>query len=418
MTDVAVIGAGPAGLCAALAMAQCGLPTAIIAAPHRPAGDRPDTRTAALFNPSINLLKNLGVWENYAEACAPLTGIRLIDDTGGLFRAPQVTFNATEIGSAQFGYNIPQGPLVTALRQAAQRAENLTIIESNGARTISPDKDHVEIITAEGNSYRASLVLASDGRNSITRQAAGITATTTNCNQVAVTCTFAHSRPHHGISTEFHRKAGPLTVVPMPENHSSLVWVERPDVAQRLLGLDDATFLHTLETNLQGLLGDLSNPGPRASFPLSHMSASSMGQNRIALVGESAHAMPPIGAQGLNLSLRDVADLAELVGNAASAGADIGSEALLISYGTRRSRDASERSFAVRTMNEALLSEFLPVHLARGASLHAINAFAPLRQAAMRLGMAPPRDLPPLMQAAPLTPPRYGLPIAERPMNL
>lgn len=404
VTDVAVIGAGPAGLCAALAIAHTRLNTVLIAAPHRPAGDKPDNRTAALFNPSINLLRNLGAWETQflnPINCAPLTGIRLIDDTGGLFRAPEVNFQAAEIGEPAFGYNVPQEPLIEALRNSATRLTNLEIIETQGAREISPSNEKITIRTAEGETIDASLVVAADGRKSLSRKAAGIEAQTNSCDQTAVVCTFAHSRPHHGISTEFHRKAGPMTVVPMPGNISSLVWVERPSTANRLMQLSDRQFLETLETNLQGLLGELTTPSPRAAFPLSHMTSSSMGRNRIALVGEAGHAMPPIGAQGLNLSLRDVAVLTELLQQAIASNEDIGGPKLLDNYNAARTQDANERSFAVKTMNEVLLSDYLPVQLARGAGLHAIHALAPLRQTLMKLGMAPPRKLPTLMQGDP-----------------
>ena len=211
---------------------------------------------------------------------------------------------------------------------------------------------------------RSRLVVAADGRKSITRQAAGITTRTRECGQTAVTCIFAHTRDHAGISSEFHRRAGPMTVVPMPGRYSSLVWVERPSVAQRLYDMDEAHFTGVLEQNLHGLLGSISDVGPRAIFPLSHMNADRMARSRIALVGEAGHAMPPIGAQGLNLSLRDVAHLAELVTKAARRGDDVGAKPLLQQYDALRTPDARNRSFAVNTLNQALLSEFARCSLA------------------------------------------------------
>ncbi|MEQ8825669.1 MAG: FAD-dependent monooxygenase [Filomicrobium sp.] len=398
MPDIAAIGAGPAGLCVALALAKMGVASTIIAAPHKPAGNRPDTRTAALFNPSIALLQNIGVFDSCRADCAELKAIRLVDDTEGLFKAPAVLFEAREIGVPRFGYNVPQEPLMLALNEAARVSGLIEVIESQGVRKVIPEHDFAHLELAEGGRISAKLVIAADGRRSVARESVNIAVKETPCPQAALTCVFMHARPHHGVSTELHRKAGPLTVVPMPGNASSLVWVERPDVAERLKGLSDEAFQRVLEENLQGLLGDIHQPGPRALFPLSHLGAETMGKDRVALLGESGHAMPPIGAQGLNLSLRDVACLVELVVEAVEAGRDVGGADLLQRYSTLRLADAKNRDFAVWSMNQALLTELLPLRAARGAALHVIRAVGPLRRQLMQLGMAPPGDLPALMR--------------------
>ncbi|MBU2583193.1 MAG: FAD-dependent monooxygenase [Alphaproteobacteria bacterium] len=398
MQDVIVVGAGPAGLCTALALAERGVPNTLIAAPHRPAGDKPDTRTAALFNPSIQLLRNIGVWNAVVEHCAPLAAIRLIDDTAAIFRAPELTFHASEIAEAVFGFNVPQVRLLAALNAKAQDAAAVRIVESAGVRDFSIGEDLVTLHLAEGDSLDARLVIAADGRNSLARRAAGISVKESPCNQTAVACAFWHQRDHQSVSTEFHRRAGPMTVVPMPGRASSLVWVERPETAARLGAMDDKEFARNLQRNLQGLLGEIAQVGPRVLFPLSHMTAAAMGRNRIALIGEAAHAMPPIGAQGLNLSLRDAAVVAEIAGEALQAGNDPGSPFCLGAYQDARLPDAKERSFAVGSLNAALISGLIPVQLARGAGLHLINAVPPLRRRLMHLGLAPRGPLPPLMR--------------------
>lgn len=398
MEDVIVVGAGPAGLCTALALADLGVPNTIIAAPHRPAGDKPDTRTAALFNPSIQLLDNLGVWQSISEHSAPMSAIRLIDDTGSVFRAPEVLFNASEIDQPVFGYNVPQGPLVAALRARATERPEITVHESGGVSDFTMHDHAITLHLSEGSTLQARLAIAADGRNSLARRAAGIATKDRPCGQTAVACSFSHSRDHGFISTEFHRRPGPLTVVPMPGRCSSLVWVERPQTAERLGALSDAEFCQTLERNLQGLLGTIFEAGPRVLFPLTHMSAESMVKNRIALLGEAAHAMPPIGAQGLNLSLRDVAVIAEKTAEAKNAGEDPGSHPGLLDYQRTRLQDAKERSFAVGSLNQALLSDLMPIQLARGAGLHLVNLVAPLRRQLMKLGMAPAGQLPALMR--------------------
>lgn len=411
--DAVVVGAGPTGLAAALAVAISGLSTALIAAPHKPAASGPDTRTAALFTNSLTLLSNIGAWNVADPASAPLRAIRLIDDTGGLLRAPEVVFEASEIGLDVFGYNIPQQALVAGLRQAALNfAPQLTVIESDGVREITIDETMAHLVLAEGRTITAQLVIGADGRQSICRSAAGIAVTSHKYNQAALACTFAHTAPHDGISTEFHRRSGPMTTVPMPGAASSLIWVEHPDVARRLAAQDEATFARTFSGNLQGLLGDVSNIGPRVVFPLSMMAAECMGRNRVALVGEAAHVAPPIGAQGLNISLRDVATLAGLLGEAKRQGSDLGSSRLLERYNDARRGDIRSRGATVDLLNHSLTSQLIPLQLLRGAGMHALKAIAPLRRRVMAEGLAPAGEPPPLMRAtpAPNTPPFAGRP--------
>jgi 2-octaprenyl-6-methoxyphenol hydroxylase len=387
-----VIGAGPAGLATGLALAHCGLKCAVAG----PVSDPYDGRTAALFQGSIIFLQNIGAWEFFKDQTEPLKAIRLIDATGGLLRAPEVTFWASEIGHPVFGHNVPTGGLSAALERAAEG--RLTRVVTTGVKRIDTSGSRVEIETAEGQTLSAPLVAGADGRGSASRTAAGIETKTWPYPQAAVCCTFAHTREHQGISTELHRRAGPLTVVPMPGRGSSLVWVDTPEEAQRLGALSEAEFAAELNHHLSGLLGTMSAFTPRRIFPLSGQTAKVLGQNRIALIGEAGHIIPPIGAQGLNLSLRDAATLAELASEAVSKGQDPGSQELLATYDARRQRDVTGRVWTIDLMNRSLLSGLLPVHLARGAGLVALKAVAPLRRMVMREGMAPSYATPRLMQ--------------------
>ena len=257
--------------------------------------------------------------------------------------------------------------------------------------------DRVTLTLAGGRRIAARLVIAADGRNSICRQAAGIAARTWTYRQSAIATRFVHSRPHDGISTEFHRHAGPLTTVPLPGLASSLVWVDRPAIAAHLAGLDDAAFRATLEARLYGLLGSIGEIGARQTFPLSGLIAERLAKNRVALVGEAAHVLPPIGAQGLNLGLADAATLADIVADARSKG-DAGSAAALDAYHQARTRDVAARSLAVDALNRTLTSNLLPIDLARGFGLHVLGAFPPLRRALVRRGLEPAGPRPRLMQ--------------------
>ena len=397
--DVAVVGAGPAGLSAALALATIGARTLCAGPPFSPDPARPDTRTTALLAGSVQLLRNTGVWSRCAAMAAPLEAIRIIDDRRAILRAPEVEFRAGELGLGTFGYNIPNAALVAAMIGQARRLENLKLVETAGVTRIEPAGASVRLTLDEGGGIDARLVAGADGRRSLCRRAAGIATRGWRYDQAAIACNFDHARPHENVSNEFHHEAGPFTTVPLPGRASSLVWVERPAEVERLVALPDEAFIQAVEANLHGLLGHVTGLGPRAAFPLSGLTASPLAASRIALVGEAAHVIPPIGAQGLNLGFRDAATLAEGVASALAAGADPGGEEVLRAYDRARMSDVASRTFAVDLLNRSLLTEFLPVQLARGLGLHLLKSIAPLRQFVMRQGLAPNRGLPALMRA-------------------
>lgn len=391
--DVAVIGTGPAGLASALALA--GLDVRVVAIGAPPTGR--DTRTAALFAGSITLLENLGVGRVCRDAGEPIAGIRIIDDMGALLRAPEVTFTAAEAGLERFGYNVPNARLVEALRARAAELPRLTLVDANVGEVLIGDNG-AEVRLADGRTLTVRLIVGADGRQSLCRQAAQIPVKMWDYEQSAVTCTFAHQRPHGGVSTEFHRPAGPFTIVPSPGRTSSLVWVERPDIAAELAGLQEAAFREALEQRLHGMLGAVGDIGPRGVFPLTGMTAQEAGRNRVALVGEAVHVIPPIGAQGLNLGLRDAACIADCVADALAAGGDIGAPAVLEAYGRMRRTDIASRIWTVDLLNRSLLSTAAPVQALRGIGLHILKNVGPLRRLAMREGLGPSFIAPRLMQ--------------------
>ena len=381
--DVAVIGGGPAGLTAAIALASAGVETALIAkAP--PA----DNRTTALLSSSVAALDALGVWPLCAAQAAPLTAIRIIDDTSRLLRAPEVMFEAAEIGLEAFGHNIENRHLIAALDRRAAELGALSRIAAAATEVKTGDTE-VAIRVNDGSLLSARLVVGADGRTSLCRRAAGIEVGRREYPQVALTLNLGHARPHNGISTEFHTETGPFTLVPLPGLRSSLVCVLDADRAEEIGALDAPALSMEIERRAHSILGKVSVEDGRGLFPLAVETAQSFGRDRIALVGEAAHVIPPIGAQGLNLGLRDAATIAELVVEARQDGADVGSSELLARYDRMRRTDVTNRAVAVDVLNRSLLSDFLPVQGARGFGLYLLDRIAPLRRAVMREGVEP-----------------------------
>ena len=381
--EVAVVGGGPAGLTAAIALASAGIETALVA--RRPARDN---RTTALLSGSVAALDALGVWPLCAAQSAPLAAIRLIDDTARLIRAPEVTFAASEIGLAAFGHNIENRHLVAALESRAAALPALRRIDA-GATAVETAEDRVIVRLDNGDLVTARLVVGADGPNSLCRAAARIETARSGYPQAALTLNIGHNRPHRDISTEFHTESGPFTLVPLPGARSSVVCVVEPAEAERLAALDDDTLAAELERRAHSILGKVTVESGRGMFPLGAETAEAFAARRIVLVGEAAHVIPPIGAQGLNLGLRDAATVGELVVEAHRRGGDIGASGLLARYDGMRRRDVTSRAVAVDMLNRSLLTDFLAVQGARGFGLYLIDRIRPLRHALMREGVEP-----------------------------
>ncbi len=382
--DVAVVGGGPAGVSAAIALAEAGARTALVArrVPYA------DNRTTALLGGSIDFMETLDVWPRCRDQAAALQAMRLVDDTGRLVRAPEVRFSSEEIGLEAFGYNIENRTLIAALEARAAELSNLVRFDDE-AEAVAPEEALAAISTTRGKTLSARLVVGADGRHSLCREAAGIGVVRRELNQAALTFNVSHSRPHRNVSTEFHTPYGPCVFVPLPGNRCSVVWVSAPKEAERLMALGDDELSELAEKQSHSIFGRLRLEPGRYLFPLAIERPTAFARNRVALVGEAAHVIPPIGAQGLNMGLRDAADIAELVREAIGSGADPGSSQLLSRYDATRRADVLSRTFAIDLANRSLLSDFLPMQSLRSAGLHLIGSIGPLRRLAMREGLAP-----------------------------
>ena len=379
-TDIAIIGAGAAGLAAALALSAQGRGVTVIGDSATPA----DGRTVALLGGSWRMLARFGVTTALQGDIAPLCVMRLIDDSGSLFRPPPVDFRASEIGLEAFGWNVGNTHLVEALSDAVAARPAIRLVRAT-VDTILPDDTGV---TLKGNGLDelcATLVVGADGRKSRARDAAGITAREWRYDQVALTAIFSHRRDHGEASTEFHTRQGPCTLVPMPGRRSSLVWMMSPREAERIRALDDVAFARAVEARTHSLLGQMTLDGPRGAVPMGGLSVDRFAARRIVLVGEAAHAFPPIGAQGLNLGFRDVMALDRVLAETAG---DIGGDDVLAAYDRSRRADVALRTTAVDALNRSLLADFLPSDALRGAGLLALGEIGPLRRLVMRRALS------------------------------
>jgi 2-octaprenyl-6-methoxyphenol hydroxylase len=383
--DVLIAGTGPVGLIAALAFADAGFRTALIG----PKASASDGRTTAIMDPAVRYLESLGMGPFLEEHGEPLKTMRIVDATSRLVRSPTVTFRAAEIDLPAFGLNIANSELNAALETAAVARPNVARHEALVERW-HPGQDRVAAGLSNGSELVARLVVAADGRSSPARLAAGIEVDARPTGQTAIVLAFSHTRPHSGISTEFHTESGPVTQVPLGGDRSSLVWVVKSQDAAELLALDLAALATRVERQMRSMLGRVTVETDPQAYPLSTSRPRRYADKRIALIGEAAHVFPPIGAQGLNLGIRDVESL---VAVASRHRADPGASAALSEYEVRRRPDVAMRANAVNLLNRSLLSDLLPAQLARSTVFEALRAFSPMRAFFMHEGMRPGNGL-------------------------
>jgi 2-octaprenyl-6-methoxyphenol hydroxylase len=380
-----VVGAGPAGLVAACLLAQAGVDTLCVA----PVAAAADPRTVALMEPSIRLLRSLDLWtDEFRQHCAPLKQLHLRDDTGNLISAPDLCFSAEEAKLEAFGWNTPLADLLPVLRARAAMLGVRFIDDS--VLSVSLDDTGVTVQLTGGQSVYAVFAVAADGRKSKLRDAAQIAVKDWGFDQTALVTQFAHSCDHEGVSTEWHKIGGPFTTVPMPGLRSALVWMDRPARIAALMHLTSRDLARDIQLQSRGTLGLISDVRPPHAFPMHGVMAERFAKHRVYLVGEAAHAFPPIGAQGLNMSFRDAGHMVDTV----LAHDDAGSDQAMKDYDALRQPDIKPRQMAISMMNRTLLADVLPPHLARTVGLAAVAAIAPLRKFAISEGLSPSQGLP------------------------
>lgn len=384
--DVAVLGTGPAGLLCSITLANRGWHVALIG----PEQDGSDWRTVALMQGSVDFLQSEELWEHLSQNSTPLKEMRLIDASSRLFHAPPITFRASEIGLDGFGENVPLSTMIPKLNELVKYQTAISRI-NDYAVDFKQSDDGVTVELAQGNKVVVGALIDASGKKSKLRDIAGLEVKSWTYPQAALVTTLQHSLDHHFISTEFHHRTGPTTFVPMDGKQCGLVLMEHPDTADRLSKLPPDDLALEIEKRCQSYLGKLTVTSSVQVFPLSGHYATQLVQGNYALVGETAHAFPPIGAQGLNLTIRDIRALATCLGQKGQGeSSDIPSK--LKKYERKRIGDIVTRTRAVDALDRSLLTGFLPAQLGRTALLTAAKWMPGFRSLLMHEGIEPGRS--------------------------
>jgi 2-octaprenyl-6-methoxyphenol hydroxylase len=378
--DVAVVGGGLAGRVAALAIAKLGL-NAVHLAPSGP----PDRRTSALMQPTVTYLQQLGVVADPPDLGEPLRQIRIIDATARLVRAPETLFDSTEAGLDAFGWNFANTALAGRCETLASKLDALTTIAS-GATRIEIGEAGTTLTLSNGRTIEASLVVGADGKASMVRTSAGIAVREHAFKEAALVVDLELDRPLNGQSVEFHYDRGPFTLVPAGERRANLVWIDDRSVLETARNSGPEALQRALVLHSQRLFGAIRLASPAFVFPLTSLTVARAGARGAVLVGEAAHAFPPIGAQGLNLGLRDVADLAATLGDTDRSQAGWAATLSEV-YAERRAADLARTGTMVDALFRSLLADMLPAQALRASGLWAMKLIPSLRRQAFSLGM-------------------------------
>jgi 2-octaprenyl-6-methoxyphenol hydroxylase len=395
-TEALIVGGGMVGLSLGLALAQGGLDVVVLdreSAEKRE--DEPfDGRSSAVAHASQRILDGIGVWSGTAGEAQPILDIRVSDGRVGRAAAPLfLHFDHREV-AAPFGYIVENRVIRRVLGRAVSDCANLRHLGSAEVKDVDRRPNGVCLRLADGRRLAAKLLVAADGKESRLRQWAQIPVLRWSYPQTGIVATVAHELPHEGVAHEHFLPSGPFAMLPMTGNRSSIVWTERREIAAAMMARNAEDFTAEIERRFGLSLGRIQLLGQRWIYPLEFVHASRYVDNRIALIGDAAHAIHPIAGQGLNLGLRDVAALAEAIVDAARLGLDPGAPEALRRYQSWRRFDNLAVAAVTDTLNRLFSNDLGPVRLARDVGLAAVNRMPPLKRFFMRSAMGALGDLP------------------------
>ncbi|SMX43246.1 UbiH/UbiF family hydroxylase [Actibacterium lipolyticum] len=391
-TDILISGGGVAGLTAAAAFASAGF-SVICVDPAPPVTDAADAnadlRTTAFLQPSVEVLEAAGLWQRLAPHAADLQIMRIVD-AGGETPEPRLTkdFDAGDISDQPFGWNLPNWLLRREMVARLGELPNVDFRPGVATQNVLTREREALVSLSDGSRIAAKLVIAADGRNSPVREAVGIDVHTTRYGQKALAFAVTHPQPHNNISTEVHRTGGPFTLVPLPDRDgqpcSAIVWMESGPEVKRLAVLPEDEFTSAMNTRSAGLYGQLTLASRRTVWPIISQIAERFSAERTALIAEAAHVVPPIGAQGLNMSLADTKLLLEL---AMAHPDDLGGRDMLETYNRRRWPEVRARVTGIDMLNRASMLGGPGLRDMRASALNALYSVTPVRRTLMRAGL-------------------------------
>ncbi|MGE0096168.1 MAG: UbiH/UbiF/VisC/COQ6 family ubiquinone biosynthesis hydroxylase [Alphaproteobacteria bacterium] len=394
--DLLIVGGGMAGQTLAAALGGAGLEVVLIDR-ERPAETRTlayDGRTSAIAFGAMRALDGIGLWPCLAAEAEPILEIRVSDRDSPLF----LHYDHAALGRDPLGFIVENSAIRRALGEHLAALRSVRILAPASVVQLERGRGHVIATLDDGRTVRAPLAVAADGRHSPMRRAAGINVAEWSYPQAGLVCTIAHENPHRGVAHERFLPAGPLAVLPLRGNRSSIVWTERAALAPAMLGLDDMSFAREIENRFGPHLGAMTLEGTRWSYPLAFTLADRYVVPRLALLGDAARAIHPIAGQGFNLGLRDAAVLAEVVMDAARLGLDLGDVSVLERYERWRRFDGLALAATTDLLNRLFSTAFPPVQMVRDLGLAVVNEIAPLKRFFMRDAMGIAGDLPRLVR--------------------
>lgn len=400
-SDILIVGGGLNGPALALALAQAGRSACVIDARSRPQleGAEFDGRSYALALASKRLLDAIGVWSRVAAHAQPMLDIKVSDGRAGEGAGPFfLHFDHREIEEGPMGYMVEDRFLRRALLEAMDAEPKITQFFDTQVIDQSVDAQSVSLSLADGRNLNGRLLVGADGRQSGTAQRAGIARTGWGYGQTALVTAIAHELPHNGVAHQFFMPPGPLAILPLPGNKSSIVWSETAETAAEIHALDDAAYLDVLRPRFGDFLGQISLAGRRFTYPLNLTLANSFVSDRLALVGDAAHGMHPIAGQGLNAGFRDIAALAEVIANAARRGEDFAGPLTLARYQQWRRFDTATLAAATDGFNKLFSNDNPLLRAGRGLGMGIVNALPGLRRNFMREAAGLTGDTPKLLK--------------------
>jgi 2-octaprenyl-6-methoxyphenol hydroxylase len=401
-SDILIVGGGLNGPALALALAKAGLSSTVIDA--LPGGtqteDNFDGRGYALALASKRLLAGIGVWDHVAAQSQPMLEIKVSDGRAG--EGPLspffLHFDHAEIEEGPMGFMLEDRFLRRALAEATAASDLITVLNGETVTAQQADATGVTVTLASGRELRGKLLVGADGRRSGTAERAGIKRSGWDYGQTALVCAIEHDLPHHGIAHQFFMPPGPLAILPLPGNMSSIVWSETHENAALFHSLPDEDYIQVLRPRFGDFLGDIRLVGNRFTYPLNLTVANSFTAPRLALIGDAAHGMHPIAGQGLNAGLRDVGALAHVITHALQRGEDYASELVLDRYQEWRRFDTSTLALTTDLTNKLFSNDNPLLRLGRDLGMGALNALPGLRRTFIREAAGLNGDLPDLMR--------------------